>query len=97
MFNGMFGITKLSDAETRSISAENVYGEKGRGGMAQVSEVPQPEVEKIGQVWDGPNQCARELGAKWKVRPCITLPEGIDYNDNGHRRAGYHPAYMDHG
>jgi len=75
MFNGMFGITKLSDAETRSISAENVYGEKGRGGMAQVSEVPQPEVEKIGQVWDGPNQCARELGAKWKVRPCITLPK----------------------
>ena len=38
-FNGadmsLGNITKLSDAETRSITAENVYGEKGRAGMAE--------------------------------------------------------------
>jgi len=67
---------KLSDAETRSVTAENVYGEKGKGGMAEVSEVPQAEVMKIGQKWDGPNTCARDLGRTWKVRPCITLPPG---------------------
>lgn len=64
---------QLSNARSRSISAENVYGEKARGGMADLTESPQPEVEKIGQKWNGPNPCARELGKKWKVRPCITL------------------------
>jgi len=29
-------IAKLSNARTRSITAENVYGEKGKGGMAEV-------------------------------------------------------------
>jgi len=67
-------IARLSNAVTRSITAENVYGEKGRGGMAEVSATPQPEVAKIGQKWDGPNACARHLGRTWKVRPCITLP-----------------------
>jgi hypothetical protein len=70
---GLFGITQLSNSQTRSITAENVYGEKGRGGMAELSTIPQPEVAKIGQKWDGPNTCARELGRGWKVRPCITL------------------------
>ena len=73
---GLGSIMKLSNAKTRSITAENVYGEKGKGGMAEVSDSPQPEVERIGQKWDGPNQCARDLGQKWKVRPCITLPAG---------------------
>ena len=75
MFNGLFGITQLSSAQSRSITAENVYGEKGRGGMAEVSATPQPEVRKIGQKWEGPNPCARDLGRTWKVRPCITLPK----------------------
>ena len=70
------GITKLTKGKTRLFSAENVYGEKGKGGMAEVSETPQPEVVKIGQKWGGPNACARDLGQKWKVRPCITLPAG---------------------
>ncbi len=73
---GLGTITKLSDAKTRSITAENVYGEKGRGGMAEVSDTPQAEVGKIGQKWDGPNRCARDLGQTWKVRPCITIPAG---------------------
>ena len=38
--------------------------EKGRGGMAEVSKTPQPEVTKIGQKWDGPNQCSRDLGPR---------------------------------
>jgi len=74
--SGLFGISQLSDTQTRSITAENVYGEKGRGGMAEVSVTPQPEAVKIGQKWDGPNNCARDLGRTWKVRPCITLPKG---------------------
>ncbi len=74
LFGSLFGISHLSDAVTRSITAENVYGEKGRGGMAEVSATPQPEVVRIGQVWDGPNACARDLGRTWKVRPCITVP-----------------------
>ncbi len=78
MFNGvnmhLGSIMKLSNAETRSITAENVYGEKGKGGMAEVSETPQPEVVRIGQQWDGPNTVAKNLGQGWKVRPCITLP-----------------------
>lgn len=73
---GLGTISRLSKSVTRFITAENVYGEKGRGGMADVSESPQPEVVKIGQQWNGPNRCARDLGRKWKVRPCITLPGG---------------------
>lgn len=78
-FNGtnmsLGNIMKLSNAVTRSITAENVYGEKGRGGMADLTEEAQASVTKIGQKWDGPNACARDLGLKWKVRPCITLAE----------------------
>ncbi len=77
MFDTFSGITKLSCSRTRSITAENVYGEKGKGGMAEVSAKPQPAVAKLGQKWDGPNSCARDLGRTWKVRPCITLPAGV--------------------
>jgi len=45
---------------SRSISAENPTGERGKGGMAD----PLP---------GGP---ARELGAGWKARPCIFLEGG---------------------
>jgi hypothetical protein len=72
---GLGNIMKLSHAVTRSITAENVYGEKGKGGMAELSATPQPEVAKIGQRWGGANPCARDLGRTWKVRPCIDLPK----------------------
>jgi hypothetical protein len=56
-FNGLSmslgNLSRLSDAKTRSISAENVKGGKGKGGMSE----PKP---------DGP---ARELGVGWKCRP----------------------------
>jgi hypothetical protein len=48
------------DAESRSLSAENPTGEKGKGAMAE----PQGK------------GAARELGRGWKVRPCLTLPAG---------------------
>lgn len=72
----MNDITKIKNAKTRLITAENVYGEKGKGGMAKLTnEVPE-EIIKIGQHWDGIQQAARDLGEKWKVRPCITLLPG---------------------
>ena len=52
-------LSRLSDAETRSISAENFTGAKGQGGRA---------TEGTGA------DAARELGQGWKVSPCITLP-----------------------
>ncbi len=71
---GLGNIYKLSRAVTRSITAENVYGERGRGGMAEVSDTPQEEVTRIGQGWYR-QEPARDLGRPWKIRPCITLPK----------------------
>ncbi|TET37759.1 MAG: DUF2961 domain-containing protein [Planctomycetota bacterium] len=51
-------LSQLSDAETRSISAENLTGAKGSGGMA---------TEGTGAV------PARELGQGWKVSPSICI------------------------
>ena len=57
-FNGLGlnlgNLSRLSTAKTRSISAENPTGEKGRGGMAE------PD----------PKGAARELGVGWKCSPC---------------------------
>ena len=65
MFNGlgmnMGNLARLSDAETRSISAENFTGEKGKGGMA---------TEGTGA------GCARELGQGWKVSPSVGIEPG---------------------
>ncbi len=57
---GLGSLPLLSDAETRSISAENPTGEKGGGAHA----LPQPKSP------------AARLGPGWKVRPCITLEPG---------------------
>jgi len=93
---GLGSIMTLSDAETRSITAENVYGEKGRGGMAEVSDTPQAEVTRIGQTW-GRQTCARDLGRPWKVRPCITVPSGCGGHADGYQGAWGHPTHLDHG
>ena len=62
-FNGLNmslgNLSRLSRAKTRSISAENFTGEKGKGGMA---------TEGTGAV------VARELGQGWKVSPSIHVP-----------------------
>ncbi|MGI6704766.1 MAG: glycoside hydrolase family 172 protein [Clostridia bacterium] len=56
---GLGNLARLSRAKTRSISAENFTGEKGKGGMA---------TEGTGA------KAARELGQGWKVNPCINVP-----------------------
>jgi hypothetical protein len=65
MFDGlgmnMGNLWRLSDAETRSISAENVTGEKGRGGMA---------TEGTGSM------ASRDLGQGWKVSPSVCIEAG---------------------
>jgi hypothetical protein len=61
-FNGLGmhlgNLSRLSNAQTRSISAENFNGEKGKGGMA---------TEGTGA------QSARLLGQTWKVSPSINI------------------------
>ncbi len=61
-FNGLNmslgNLPRLSHAKTRSISAENFTGEKGKGGMA---------IEGTG------SQAARDLGQGWKVSPCVRV------------------------
>jgi len=75
--NFLSDISKLTDGVTHLITAENVYGEKGRGGMARIGPIPQEEVVRIGQVWsvDHEKHPARDLGEKYKIRPCIMLAE----------------------
>ncbi len=63
MYDGLHphlgNLSRLSNAETRSISAENPTGEPGKGGMA---------TEGTGA------RAAAELGQGWKVSPSINLP-----------------------
>ncbi len=64
-FDGLFvdmrSLALLSDAQTRSISAENFTGEKGKGGMATTGHS---------------EKCARDLGQGWKISPCVTIEAG---------------------
>jgi hypothetical protein len=61
-YNGMnanlSNIYRLSDAKSRSISPENVNGEKGKGGMAE---------KGTGET------AARELGKGWKLSPSVQI------------------------
>ncbi len=59
-------LSRLSDAESRSISPENFTGEKGKGGMA----VPElPHTRNVNNA----SWAARDLGQTWKVNPYITI------------------------
>ncbi len=58
---GLGHIATLSKARSRSISAENFTGEKGKGGMA---------TEGTG------TKCARDLGQGWKVSPSVAIKAG---------------------
>ncbi len=64
-FNGLGlhlgNLSRLSSAQTRSISPENFDGEKGKGGTATEG---------------GGARAARELGVGWKVSPFITIEPG---------------------
>ena len=65
LFNGLGlnlgNLSRLSSAKTRSISAENFSGAKGKGGMA---------TEGAGA------ESARELGRGWKISPCVVVKPG---------------------
>ncbi len=65
MFNGLGmnlgNLSRLSHAKSRSISAENFTGEKGRGGMATEGTGAMP---------------ARGLGRGWKVSPSVEIQPG---------------------
>jgi hypothetical protein len=66
-FDGLFchlgNIHRLSDARSRSISAENPTGEKGKGAMAELGEGIS-------------SNSAIDLGRGWKVNPAIKLEPG---------------------
>jgi hypothetical protein len=55
---------RLSDAKTRSISPENLNGEKGKGGMATTGTGAGP---------------SKELGQKWKVSPSVVIKKHTIY------------------
>ena len=63
---GMEGLYRLKDAETRSISPENLTGEKGKGGMATLEE-------------GSAARAARELGQGWKVNPYVNIQPGTTF------------------
>ncbi len=57
-------LSRLSDARSRSISAENFTGAKGAGGMATTG---------TGE------SCARDLGRSWKVSPSVRIQAGATF------------------
>ena len=73
-FNGLdmslSNLSRLSDAKTRSISAENFTGAKGKGGMAD----PKSDTSKrnAANAW----WAAHDLGKGWKVNPYIIIKAG---------------------
>ena len=62
----MSNLALLSDAQTRSISAENRSGDKSAGAREM------PPVDDKGQ----PTGAARSLGQGWKVHPCDPIKPG---------------------
>ena len=60
---GMENLYKVSGAMSRSISPENLTGEKGKGGMATLEE-------------GSAAKAARELGQGWKVNPYVRIKPG---------------------
>ncbi len=66
--NGLGSLHMLTNARTRSISAENPTGEKGKGGMA----IPNPSEPKPA----ASARAADDLGQGWKVRPFLRVNAG---------------------
>lgn len=65
---GLGSLPLITDAQTRSISAENPTGEKGKGGMA----IPNPDEPKPATS----ARAADDLGRGWKVRPFLRVNAG---------------------
>lgn len=66
---GLGTIQRLSDAESRSISPENFTGEKGKAGMAKLSDSVDSRKAIAGHQ-------ARELGQGWKLNPKVEIKPG---------------------
>jgi hypothetical protein len=66
--NGLVGLPLLDNTQTRSISAENLTGEKGKGGMA----IPDPSELKPA----ASARAADSLGQGWKVKPFLRVNAG---------------------
>ena len=83
-FNGLSmslgNLSRLSKAKTRSISAENFTGEKGKGGMATTG---------TGE------QAARDLGKGWKISPSVRIESGRNLHAGGDQRTRRDPAHLD--
>ena len=66
-FNGIVGgmadLTRLSNARSRSISAENPTGEPGMGARCELEQ-------------GSAREAARDLGKGWKVNPYVVIPPG---------------------
>jgi hypothetical protein len=65
---GVANLPWLSEAQTRSISAENLTGAKGQGGMA----IPNPAEAKPA----ASARAADNLGQGWKVKPFLRVNAG---------------------
>ena len=61
--DGLLDLSRVSDAQSRSISPENLTGEKGRGGRATL------ETGSAAAV-------AKDLGVGWKVNPYMVIKPG---------------------
>src|SRR5579875_697379 len=72
----MSGLTRPSDARSRSVSPENFTGEKGKGGMATLSD-RLPQLEKMHRnAADLDRAAAQDLGRGWKVSPNVAADPG---------------------
>lgn len=60
----LHNLTLKKDIRTFSLSAENVNGEKGKGGMAEIGNA---------------SDAARELGQGWKVNPYVVIKPHENY------------------
>lgn len=63
-------LSRLSDAQTRSISPENITGGKGKGAIADP--VKQKGQRNVANAADN----ARDLGQGWKVNPFLIIEKG---------------------
>jgi hypothetical protein len=72
-FNGldmnMGNLSRLSNAQTRSISPENFTGDRSKGGMAKLEDKDKPNQANA-------HNAARDLGQGWKVNPYIRIQPG---------------------
>src|SRR5208283_657407 len=97
---GLGSLPLLNEARTRSISAENLSGAKGQGGMA----IPNPREAKPA----ASARAADDLGQGWKVKPFLRVNAGetvtlMDVDGPGviqhifHRRRRPVPDHLRHG